>query len=181
MERKIKKLVKGSHLRLLGQKLVTEYMELNNKIENMEMTEENCKEIEEGCIEGLYKQHLTIAMEIKMYNLFTEYDYEKLIDKYEDRLDEYRRENDKIFEAHSKKELIYKEKEKVIDMLSRQFASSEFERIKLMEIAGLSQRDLEKLYNRAVELIENEAQTVEPEERGELIIKHMDNISKLII
>ncbi len=177
----VKKLkFKEKSLKNYSMKLAEEYLKVNNSIDNLIVERNNCKELENQCIDGLYKQHITIFTEPKMKNFYDEYDYKNLMEKYEKKMDDFRKENQEFIEVASKKELILLEKSKIIDMLSRQFASSNFERLKLLEVAELTKRDFEKLYKKTKEIIENELDAVLPEEREILKDNHLGKLQYIM-
>ncbi len=173
----VKKLkIKETQLKQYSMKLAEEYIKTYEKISNMQVEVEICHEIEEECIDGLYKQHITLLSESKMATFYNEYSYENLIDIYQKKLDEYREENLGIIEVHTKKEMIYTEKMRILDMLSRQFASSDFSKIKLIDIANFNKREIEKLYKNTKEIIENEILSVMPEEREIVKDNHLGKV-----
>ncbi len=171
----VKKLkIKEPSLKQFSIKLATEYMNTDEKIKQLEISK--CKEVEEECIDGLYKQHITINTEPKMENFYNRFNYENLMEKYEEKVDKHREEREEIIGARSKKELIHTEKAKIIDMLSRQFASAQFEKIKLVDVADLTKREIEKLYKNSKEIIEEELEEVVPEEREILKDNHLGKL-----
>ena len=174
----IKKLkIKESPLKQYSMKLAEEYLQTKNNIENLQIEESECKKIEGECIDGLYKQHVTIWTEPKMKVFYNEYNYENLMGEYEHKIDNYRMNNDNyIINVQTKKQLIYTEKTKIIDMLSREFENSKFEKIKLIEISDLNKRELEKLYKKSKEIIESEIEAILPEEREILYDNHLGKL-----
>lgn len=166
----------NNQLKPFCEKLEMEYNGTSSKIDNLKPEKQECENIENECIDGLYKQHITIYTEPKMVAFYDEYSYENLMGKYENKIDEFRKETDEIIEARSKKQLMHYEKEKIIDMLARQFASCDFTKIKLIDIAGLTRREVERLQEQAQQNIEIEAETIEPEERENLKKEHLDKL-----
>ena len=160
IKKKVKKLVKTNPLRLLGIKHATEYITLSEKIEKLQYiivpdSDANFYEkIEEQCVDGLYKQHIAISMEPKLQNFYNEFNYENLMEKYEEKIDELRKNTEDIISAQSKKEMLYNERLKIIDMLSRQFASNDYTKINLIEIANFGERNVRKLYISTKEVLE---------------------------
>ena len=176
IDRMVKRLkIKEAPLRQFSMKLATEYMQTESNIKNMNVKDEY-KNIEEECINGLYKQHITVATEPKMAIFYKEYNYENLMQNYEEKIDCYRNINNEIINAQSKKQLIHTEKARISDMLSRQFASSQFERIKLVDVAGFTKREIEKLYKNSKNIIEEELNAVLPEEREILKDNHLGKL-----
>ena len=112
-----------------------------------------------------------------MQVFYNEYNYENLMEKYEKKIDDYRKNNDNyIINVQTEKQLIHTEKIRIIDMLSREFANSKFEKIKLIDISNLGKRELEKLYKKSKEIIESEIEAILPEEREILYDNHLGKL-----
>ena len=57
------------------------------------------------------------------------------------------------------------EKTRIMDMLEKQFANGNFEKINLIEVAGLTKRETEKLYKNAKRIVESQMENIIPQER----------------
>ena len=167
LKKKVKKLVKTNSLRLMGIKHAKEYLALNDKIEKMvfiivpKSTLSFYEKIENQCIDGLYKQHLAITMEPRMKNFYNEFNYEDLIDKYDNKIQNFKKNTEYVIETRSKKQMEYEEKSRIIDMLSRQFASNDYSKIGIIGPANFTKRNVEKLYKSTKNILEEITQNVQ--------------------
>ena len=101
----VKKLkIRGKPLKNYSVKLATEYMKTDEEIDKLEVEVKACKKLENDCVEGLYKQHVTLHAEPKMSKFYNKFSYENLINKYEQKIDEYRNNNEELIITNSKKQ-----------------------------------------------------------------------------